>query len=297
MAAAQAPATEDPRISVPEVWAIRGGELAVRGPLVMGVVNVTPDSFSDGGRFLDPSAAITRAAVLVEEGAALLDVGGESSRPGAREVPELEEIERVVPVIRGIRARGISVPISVDTRKAAVARAALEAGAEIVNDISALGDPEMAAVVRELGAGMVLMHMRGTPATMQDDPVYGDVVREVADFLADAVARAERAGIPAERVVVDPGIGFGKTVEHNLALLGGVPRLSAIGRPVLLGVSRKAFLGRLLGGAGADDRLAGTIGACVAGYLAGARIFRVHDARPVSEALRVAAAVSAGFVT
>jgi dihydropteroate synthase len=294
MAAAQAPATEDhPVISVPAVWAVRDGALAIEGPLVMGVVNVTPDSFSDGGRYLDPEIAIARAAVLVDEGAALLDIGGESTRPGAAPVPAAEEIERVVPVIRGIRARGISVPISIDTRKAAVARAALEAGAHVVNDVSALGDPAMAGLVCDTGAGLVLMHMRGSPATMQDAPAYDDVVGEVVEHLTAALARAERAGIPARRVVVDPGIGFGKTADHNLELLGGLPRLARIGRPVLLGVSRKAFLGRLLDGAGPDDRLAATIGACVAGYLAGARIFRVHDVRPVLDALRVAAAISA----
>lgn len=294
MAAAQAPATEDPVVSVPEVWAVRDADLALDGPLVMGVVNVTPDSFSDGGRYLDPGLAVARAAALVDEGAALLDIGGESTRPGAAPVREAEEIERVLPVIVGIRARGISVPLSIDTRKAAVALAALEAGAHVVNDVSALGDPAMAGVVRDAGAGLVLMHMRGTPATMQEAPVYRDVVGDVVDYLTLALARAERAGIAAGRIAVDPGIGFGKTTEHNLELLRAVPRLAAIGRPVLLGVSRKAFLGRLLGGAAPDDRLAATIGACVLGYLAGARIFRVHDVKPVVDALRVAAAVSAG---
>lgn len=292
MAAAQTSATEGSTLSIPEVWLMRGRRLPLEEPLVMGIVNVTPDSFSDGGQFLDRGAAIARALALVAEGAHLLDIGGESTRPGAAEVSSDEETARVLPVISGLRERGVDIPISVDTRKAAVARAAIEAGAEIVNDVSALGDPEMPAVVRESGAGLVLMHMRGTPATMQIDPVYEDVVEDVATHLTRTLERAEATGIHADQVVVDPGIGFGKTVHHNLALLRGLPRLTRIGRPVLIGVSRKAFLGQILGGADEDARLAATIGACVAGYLYGARIFRVHDARAVSDALRVAAAIA-----
>lgn len=292
MAAAPASAAEAPSVAVPEVWAIRGRELSLRRPLVMGVVNVTPDSFSDGGRYLDAGVAVARGVELLEEGADLLDVGGESTRPGAEEVPIEEEAARVVPVIVGLRERGITAPISVDTRKAEVARAALAAGADIVNDVSALDDPGMARVVRDAGAGLVLMHMLGTPATMQLDPGYVDVVEEVADHLATALGRAVEAGIDPARVALDPGIGFGKTLEHNLSLLRGLPRLARLGRPVLLGVSRKAFIGRIVGRPDPDDRLAGTVGACVTGYLYGARIFRVHDARPVSDALRVAAAIA-----
>lgn len=291
MAAAQASATEDPSISAPEVWAVRAGTLPVSGPLIMGIVNVTPDSFSDGGLFLDVDAAIAHSLTLLAEGADLLDVGGESTRPGASEVATSEEIRRVVPVIRGLRERGVAAPISVDTRKAEVAEAALEAGADVVNDVSALGDPAMAAVIEEYGAGLVLMHMRGSPATMQVEPVYGDVVEEVAGHLGAALDRAAEAGITPERIVVDPGIGFGKTLQHNLALIRGLPRLSLLGRPILLGVSRKAFLGRILGGVETDERLAATIGACVAGFHGGARIFRVHEPRPVADALRVAAAI------
>jgi dihydropteroate synthase len=271
--------------------------LGLGEPRVMGILNVTPDSFSDGGSFADPAAAVRRAGLMLEEGAAILDVGGESTRPGAREVPTAVEIDRVVPVIRGIRALGTAVPISVDTRKAEVAEAALAAGANIVNDVSALGDPEMGRVVARHDAGLVLMHMQGTPETMQDDPAYEDVVEQVAAHLGERLERARLDGVAPERVVLDPGIGFGKTAEHNLALIRGLPRLAALGRPVLLGASRKAFLGRILGGAPPDARLHATIGACVAGLIFGARIFRVHDVRPVAEALRVAEAVRVAGVT
>jgi dihydropteroate synthase len=278
-------------LPAPEVWAVGDVRLDLAEPRIMGILNVTPDSFSDGGSFGDAAAAVRRAAAMLEEGAAILDVGGESTRPGARTVPAAEEIDRVVPVIRGIRAMGIAVPISIDTRKTEVAEAALAAGANIVNDVSALGDPGMGSVVARHGAGLVLMHMRGTPETMQDDPVYEDVVEQVAAHLGDRLERARMDGVAFERVVLDPGIGFGKTAEHNLALIRNLPRLAALGRPVMLGASRKAFLGRILGGAAPDARLHATIGACVAGLFFGARIFRVHDVRPVAEALRVAEAV------
>jgi dihydropteroate synthase len=256
----------------------------------MGILNVTPDSFSDGGAYASIEAVALRAEEMVREGADLLDVGGESTRPGAAAVSAEEELARVLPVIRLLRSR-LPTPISVDTRKAAVARAALEAGAEVVNDISALGDPEMAGVVAESGAGVVLMHMRGTPETMQLNPTYGDVVREVADELAGALQRALGAGIAPERVVVDPGIGFGKTAAHNLQLLARLGELGGLGHPVLLGVSRKGFIGSLLGGAAPAERAVGTAAACVAGLLQGARIFRVHDVRVVREALTVAEAI------
>ncbi len=251
----------------------------------MGILNVTPDSFSDGGRFRYAGPALARAREMVAAGADLLDVGGESTRPGAAEVDAAEEMERVLPVIEAVRAE-LDVAVSVDTRKAEVARAALRAGAGTVNDVSALGDPAMAGVVAEAGAGLVLMHMRGTPATMQSHAVYGDVAAEVAAELAGPLERARAAGI--EKIALDPGIGFAKTAEQNLELIARLGVLGRLGYPVLLGVSRKAFIGRLLGGIPADERDAGTAGACVAGLARGARIFRVHDVRTARHALDVA---------
>lgn len=274
----------------PSEWVIRDQRLPLGEPLVVGILNITPDSFSDGGLYGDPAAAVRHAREMVREGAGMIDVGGESTRPGAETVPEAEEIARVVPVIRRLKEE-LDVPVSVDTRKAAVARAALAVGAEVVNDVSALGDPEMAAVVEGSGAGLVLMHMRGTPKTMQADPHYENVAREVTAELGAALAVALAAGIAPERVVVDPGIGFAKNLSHNLELLSGLGELGRLGRPILLGASRKAFLGQLLGGAPPEERVAGTAAACVIGLLAGARIFRVHDVRPVREALLVAEAV------
>jgi dihydropteroate synthase len=245
-------------------------------PLVMGILNVTPDSFSDGGTFAGADEAVAWGLELVRQGADLLDVGGESTRPGSDPVPLEEELRRVVPVVRRL-AEATSVPISVDTTKAAVARAALEAGAHAVNDVSALrGDPEMAGVVRAFGAGVVLMHMQGTPATMQQDPRYDDVVGEVTAFLQARLQAATDLGIAGRQVVLDPGIGFGKTGEHNLALLANLGRLQALGRPVCLGVSRKRFLGQLLG-RGVDERLAGSLAAACFGMAAGAHVLRVHD--------------------
>jgi dihydropteroate synthase len=217
-------------------------------------------------------------------------VGGESTRPGADEVSADEEIARVIPVIRRLKAE-LRVPVSVDTRKAGVARAALEVGADVVNDVSGLRDAGMAAVVAESGAGLVLMHMRGTPRTMQLDPRYDDVVGEVTEELGVALEEAVRAGVAAERVVVDPGIGFAKNFQHNLELLRGLEGVGRLGRPILLGVSRKAFLGHILGGAPPEERVVATAAACVLGLMAGARIFRVHDVKPVRDALRVAEAV------
>jgi dihydropteroate synthase len=277
-------------VSGPTEWVIRDQRLSLGEPLVVGILNVTPDSFSDGGLYDEPGAALRRAVEMVREGAGMIDVGGESTRPGSDEVAEDEEAARVIPVIRRLK-EALEVPVSVDTRKARVARAALEAGADVVNDVSALRDPEMAAVVAESGAGLVLMHMRGTPKTMQADPRYEDVVREVTDELRVALDAAVAAGVDPERVVVDPGIGFAKSHRHNLELLGGLAGLGRLGRPVMLGVSRKAFLGTILGGAPPEERAVATAAACVAGLLAGARIFRVHDVRPVREALRVAEAI------
>lgn len=255
----------------------------------MGVVNVTPDSFSDGGLYLDPEAAIAHGEELAAAGAAILDVGGESTRPGAEPVDAEEELRRVRPVIE--RLAGGEAAISVDTSKAAVARAALDAGAEIVNDVTALrGDPEMAALCAERGATVVLMHMRGEPPTMQDDPAYDDVVAEVGDFLGERLRAAVGAGIEEERIWLDPGIGFGKTAAHNLELLARLPELTALGRPLVIGASRKGFIGRIDGSA-PGERLGGTIAASVLAAAGGAEVLRVHDVRELAQALRLATAV------
>jgi dihydropteroate synthase len=256
----------------------------------MGVLNATPDSFSDGGLYDAPERALARAERMAAEGADLLDLGGESTRPGAAPVSPRDEAARILPTLRLLRAR-LALPVSVDTRRAEVARLALAEGAEIVNDVSALADPGMGGVVAEAEAGVVLMHMRGTPETMQRDPRYADVAGEVADELAAALERARAAGIADERVVLDPGIGFAKTAEHNLELLARLGELARLGRPLLLGPSRKSFLGRILGGIPAEERDAGTAAACVVGLLHGARVFRVHDVLGVRQALDVAEAV------
>jgi dihydropteroate synthase len=261
------------------------------GPFTMGIVNATPDSFSDGGRFLEPAAAVEHALRLADEGADLVDVGGESTRPGAVTVPVSEEIGRVVPVIAALRARGFPVPISIDTRKAAVARAALDAGADLVNDVSGLADPALARVVAEAGVPVVLMHMRGTPEDMQQRAVYGDVVAEVVAALAEALARAEAAGVRRENTIVDPGIGFAKTAEHNLALLARLGELRALGRPILVGPSRKSFIARIGAGPAPADRLPGTLAAVTAIVLAGAELVRVHDVAAARHAALVAAAI------
>lgn len=257
---------------------------------IMGVLNVTPDSFSDGGQYFDAGKAVARGLELASEGADILDVGGESTRPGARPVPEPEELRRVVPVVEALRKR-TSALISVDTTKAAVARAALDAGADIVNDTSALrSDPGMAGEVARSGAGVVLMHMQGTPLTMQDAPRYDDLLGEIGAFLAGRIRAAEDAGIPRERVIVDPGIGFGKSVEHNLELLRGQSIFAGLGRPLLMGISRKAFLGRLLD-LPPGERLEGTIAAAVLSIERGAHVLRVHDVGPVARAVRTAEAI------
>jgi len=261
------------------------------GPFVMGIVNATPDSFSDGGLFLDAGAAIAQALRLADEGADLVDVGGESTRPGAAPVPDDEELGRVVPVIAALRARGFPLPISIDTRKAAVARAALDAGADLVNDVSGLADPSLARVVAEAGAPIVLMHSRGTPEDMQRRAVYGDVVQEVAAELEQALGRAAAAGIPRERTILDPGLGFAKTAEHNLVLLARLGELRALGRPILVGPSRKSFIGRIAGSAAPGDRLPGTLAAVTAAVVAGAELVRVHDVAAARQAALVAAAI------
>jgi dihydropteroate synthase len=258
----------------------------------MGVVNVTPDSFSDGGRFLDPADAIAHARRLLDEGADLLDLGAESTRPGADPVPAEEQIRRLEPVVEAL-ARDTAACLSIDTADARVAARMLDRGAHVVNDVSALGDPAMAGVVVETGAGLVLMHMRGSPRTMQDEPRYDDVAREVRGFLAARLAAAVEAGIAEDAVVLDPGIGFGKTVDHNLELLARVDEIATLGRPVLVGVSRKRFLGALLGGAPPEERLEAGLAAAALAVARGARIVRTHDVRATARALRVADAVAA----
>jgi dihydropteroate synthase len=256
----------------------------------MGVVNVTPDSFSDGGRFLDPQLAIAHALQLESEGAAILDFGGESTRPRSRGVSAEAELARVGPVIEGVLASGTRAQISIDTSKALVAAAALAAGATFVNDVTAFRtDPEIAGLVARTGADCCLMHMLGEPRTMQEDPRYDDVVSDVKAFLCERLEFAVREGIAEERILLDPGIGFGKTAQHNLELLRRLDELVAIGRPVVIGTSRKSFIGRITG-ADVDHRLAGTIASNVIAYERGARVFRVHDVAPVVDALKVTAA-------
>jgi dihydropteroate synthase len=267
-----------------------GGRMSETDFRVMGVVNVTPDSFSDGGRYLDSDAAIARGLELEAQGASILDVGGESTRPGAAPVAEPEELRRVIPVIDGLIAAGCTAQISIDTSKSAVAARALAAGATLVNDVTALrGDPRIAGVVAQSGADCCLMHMLGDPRTMQRDPHYADVVNEIKAFLEERMEFAIAVGIAPERILLDPGIGFGKTVEHNLELLRRLDELVQLGRPVVIGTSRKSFLGRLTG-RGVDERLAGTIATNVLAYERGARVFRVHDVAPVHDALTVTAA-------
>ncbi|HET9196952.1 MAG TPA: dihydropteroate synthase [Solirubrobacterales bacterium] len=256
---------------------------------LMGVVNVTPDSFSDGGLYLDPAAAIAHGRELVAAGAEILDVGGESTRPGADPVDAEEELRRVVPVVQGLGETGCE--ISVDTSKAPVAAAALDAGATIVNDVTALrGDPRMAGLCAERGATVVLMHMLGEPRTMQDDPRYDDVVAEVEAFLAERLAVAVAAGIAAEDVWLDPGIGFGKTAAHNMELLRRLGELRELGRPLVIGTSRKSFIGRV-DGSGPGERLGGTIASSVLAAAEGADVLRVHDVAEVGQALAVTAAL------
>ena len=264
----------------------------------MGILNVTPDSFSDGGRFLDTAAAVEHGRRLVSEGAAIVDVGGESTRPGAEPVSASDELGRVRGVIEGLSAAATGAQISIDTTKVAVAEAALAAGASLVNDVSAFrADPEMAGLVADREADCCLMHMLGEPRTMQRDPRYGDVLDEVKAFLEERLEFAVREGVSERRVLLDPGIGFGKTVAHNLELLARLHELLSLGRPILIGTSRKSFLARIPsveGELGVEERLAGTIASNVLAYERGASVFRVHDVRPVAQALGVAAATLGG---
>lgn len=259
-------------------------------PLVMGILNVTPDSFYDGGRHYEPAAALERARRMVADGADLIDVGGESTRPGASEVAQDEELRRVLPLVEALAADGAAV--SIDTRKPAVMRAAIAAGAAMVNDVAALGAPGAIETVAASDAGVCLMHMRGEPATMQQAPRYDGVVAEVRAFLVARARACEDAGIAHERIVVDPGFGFGKTLAHNLALSRALPELAAAGYPVLVGWSRKSSLGRIIGRPD-DDRLAASIGAALAAVARGASIVRVHDVRETVDALKVWLAVQA----
>jgi dihydropteroate synthase len=275
------------------VWRCRDRELPLgERTLVMGIVNVTPDSFSDGGMFDDAEAAVKHGLQLLEEGADVLDVGGESTRPGSDAVGEDEERARVLPVVEGLRREAPEALLSVDTRKATVARDALAAGADVVNDIGAGSNPGMFDVVASARAGMILMHMRGEPKTMQADPHYDDVVAEVREFLAERLEAANAAGIGRDHLCIDPGIGFGKTLEHNLALLRLIGSFRELGAPVLVGVSRKRFIGEL---SGADDpagRLEGSVGAAVWCASQGVEMVRVHDVGATVRALRVVDAIA-----
>lgn len=264
---------------------------AVRPVRIMGIVNVTPDSFSDGGRYFDPQAAIAHGLRLVEEGADILDIGGESTRPGAEPVEEIEERARALPVIEALAAR-VAVPLSIDTRKPAIARAAIEAGASIWNDVSALTyAPDSMETAAALDCRIVLMHAQGDPRTMQDNPHYDDVVAEVRAFLEARIEACLAAGIDRARLIVDPGIGFGKTVAHNLALIAGLGRIAELGCPVLLGVSRKRFIAALDRAGPADERLGGSLAAALEGWRRGAAILRVHDVAATRQALAVAGAL------
>ncbi len=257
-------------------------------PKLMGVVNVTPDSFSDGGLYRDAGTAIRHGEELVRDGAEILDVGGESTRPGAAEVSEAEELARVAPVVAGLAG---TATVSIDTSKAAVAEAAIDVGAEIVNDVTAMrGDPEIGALCAERGAGLVLMHMQGDPRTMQENPVYDDVVDDVKAFLAERLEAAVAAGVAEEQIWLDPGIGFGKTLEHNLELLRRLGELRELGRPLVVGTSRKSFIGKV-DGSEVGDRLGGTIASSVLAMAEGAEVLRVHDVAEAAQALRVATAI------
>ncbi|MCL5269051.1 MAG: dihydropteroate synthase [bacterium] len=275
------------------LWRCGGRQFDLaRRVLVMGIVNVTPDSFSDGGRFAGVEPAVAHGRQLAAEGADILDVGGESTRPGAAPVSVEEELARVIPVIERLRAAAVGVPISIDTMKAEVARRAVAAGAAIINDIAALrADPAMAEVAAQSGVGLVLMHMQGEPRTMQAAPHYDDVVGEIRAFLQERLAAAVAAGIDRRAVVLDPGIGFGKTIQHNLEIFRRMAELAALPRPLLIGPSRKAFIGKLLD-LPVDQRVEGTAAAVAAAIAAGVRVVRVHDVREMTRVVKVAAALA-----
>jgi dihydropteroate synthase len=295
----------------PRVWRCGRFELSLdAGPLVMGILNVTPDSFSDGGRFLAPldgepahsdvanvvdiAAAVDAGRAIVEQGASIVDVGGESTRPGAAEVSSREEAARVVPVIGRLTAAFPTLPVSVDTRHADVARAALEAGAAIVNDVAGFRDPAMVELAARTDAGLVVVHMQGEPGHMQDDPHYDDVVGEVSAWLLERAGALEAAGVARERIVLDPGIGFGKTSAHNLELLHRLPELTRLGYPLLIGASRKRFIGEITGGAEPGDRVEGSLAAAMWSAAHGVAVVRVHDVRATVRALAVLGAIVSG---
>jgi len=277
----------------PLVWRCRQHTFAIGArPLIMGIVNVTPDSFSDGGRFLDPSLAIEHGRQLVAEGADFLDIGGESTRPGSLPVPWDEELRRVLPVVEGLAAN-TSVPLSVDTNKADVARRCLAAGASIINDITGLrGDAEMPAVVAESGAGAIVMHMQGTPATMQANPRYEDVLQEVGDFFEERLRSLTAAGILGEAIAFDPGIGFGKTQDHNLDLLANLDRYRPLRRPIVLGISRKGVIGTIIGRPRPERMVGSVAAACLAAARGGVQVVRVHDVGATRDAVRLIEALA-----
>ena len=269
--------------------------LSMAKPRLMGILNVTPDSFSDGGQFLAPEAAVTQGQMMAGAGAEIIDVGGESTRPGAAEVPVAEEIARTAPVIAALRAGGIETAISIDTRKAPVAEAALAAGATFVNDVAAFTfDPALRDLTARTGAPVCLMHAQGTPQTMQADPHYENVLLDVYDFLAGKVAEAEASGIPRARIMVDPGIGFGKTLEHNLTLIRGLSLFHGLGCPILLGVSRKKFIGTIGAEADAARRAPGSVAVALAGVAQGAQVLRGHDVWETRQALALWRSVTTG---
>lgn len=270
---------------------LRGGVLSLAERVhVMGILNVTPDSFSDGGRYVDADAACAHAMAMIEQGADLLDIGAESSKPGAVAIDEEEERRRLLPIVREL-CRRTTIPLSIDTTKAAIAEEALDAGAALINDISALRfDPRMASVVARSGAGVILMHMQGTPVTMQRTASYTYVVEDVRAFLAARLEVAQQAGIPRDRILLDPGIGFGKNCEHNVTLLNHLGAFQTLGRPIVVGVSRKAFLGKILGRT-IDERLMGTAGAVAIAIMKGARVVRVHDVAPIRDVVKIVEAI------
>jgi dihydropteroate synthase len=277
------------------VWRCRDRAVSLGDrTLVMGIVNVTPDSFSDGGMLSDAAAAVKHGLRLLEEGADVVDVGGESTRPGSDPVSAAEELQRVLPVVEGLRREAPEALLSVDTRKADVARAAITAGADVVNDVGAGADPGMFDAVASTGAGLVLVHMRGEPKTMQEDPVYEDVVAEVRAFLGERIEAATAAGIARDRLCADPGIGFGKTTDHNLAVLRSIASFRDLGVPILVGASRKRFLGELSGTDDPTDRLDGSVAAAVWCASQGVELVRVHDVGPTVRALRVVEAIERG---
>ena len=258
---------------------------------IMGVLNITPDSFSDGGVFFDSQSAVRHAHYLIDNGADILDIGGESTRPGAAAVPLEEELKRTIPEIQAV-ARSAQIPISIDTYKSEVARRALDAGASIVNDISGLRfDPEMPKVVAEYGVPAIVMHIKGTPKNMQERPVYEALIPEIMDYLRYSIMLAADSGVPSDRIIIDPGIGFGKTFDHNLQIISNLKEFTLLGRPVAIGVSRKAFIGKLLCGAPSDARIEGTAAAVAASILNGADIVRVHDVREMAKVVKVADAI------